>query len=545
MQDYRVNNMRLKELQDEAGTGDRFDSTINDMIHPHQTSAGVTPGASGNIPAATSAVQSSSFDASGTPTARPSLDPVQGHNLQLLWHSGPQGRIAAEKRLSDILTKQSEMSNRPTLASLTDVDTDKLRQRGVSLSGKTQEDIEYNIKPPDLGNPHYTDWIDPSGVKHERAVMPSGASDTTDLGATAPSSQFDAVSRAHPGADPIALLGRIAGAQATPAIKESTEGGLYRVNPFGGAAMPIPVGGGSPASASQAPSQPGPDGRYDFSDVRTGTEAAAAPAGPKSVTFGGSGGRSGRLTPEEADQLGMMAARPSSPMALTTLKDIGSRGGVARAQVILAARKYDPNFSEATLERNVKMLDAYQNGKEGQGLQSFGTFLVHAGEAADMNAEYTRTGSPLLNKPISWIRNNSGDPQVQRFIASLAPVGTEWMTFLQNNHALQADDRHVADSLLNPNQTLGQTIAVLNQMGQTAVARYGQMNSRFKKNIGVDIPDPFDDAAKAGAAKIGLNLGGAPPTSEGGQVTGNGGQPVHMKDGTSWQKVNGQWQQVK
>jgi hypothetical protein len=183
--------------------------------------------------------------------------------------------------------------------------------------------------------------------------------------------------------------------------------------------------------------------------------------------------------------------------------------GDQRLLIFNRAKQLNPQFSTAEVDRKIKMEDSFTNGKDGQNLQSFGTFLEHAGEASDVVNNYRNTGSPLINKPLNWIRSHvAGDPGFQQFTASLEPVRKEFEGFLLGGHALYGDDRKAAETILSDNSSPAQIQAALKQMGHTVKARYNETNFRYKRLMGHDLEGAISPEAAAGAQKIGVNLAG-------------------------------------
>jgi hypothetical protein len=234
-----------------------------------------------------------------------------------------------------------------------------------------------------------------------------------------------------------------------------------------------------------------------------------------------------RLALEQSKQTFDQAAIQRTAQALaggdlTRLKDVASLRGDQRLQIYDLAKQINPNFNTAEADRKIKNEDYYANGAGAQHLQSFGTFLEHAGSASDAVQTYRNTGSPLINKPLNWIKNNAaGDPAYQSFAASLEPVRKEFEGFLLGGRALYGDDRKAAETILSDNSSPAQIQAALKTMGHTALARFTEENYRYKKVSGHDLADPFSPEALEGAQKIGVNLSG-------GQSGGNpapAGQP--------------------
>src|SRR5579862_379022 len=204
----------------------------------------------------------------------------------------------------------------------------------------------------------------------------------------------------------------------------------------------------------------------------------------------------------------------------TALKDVASLRGDQRVRIFAQAKKLNPNFNTTTAKLKADTLESFTKGKQADQIQSFGTFIGHAADASDVVNDYRSTQSPLINKPLNWIRKNAaGDPGYSQFVTSLAPVRDEFMTFLQNNHALTESDKKAADTIMSDNSSPAQIQAALKQMTNTAFIRLGELNSRYKRVMGEDFPDLLDADAVQASDKLGYGAQ-ARKYRSGGQVTG-------------------------
>lgn len=152
----------------------------------------------------------------------------------------------------------------------------------------------------------------------------------------------------------------------------------------------------------------------------------------------------------------------------------------------------------------------------GQQVQSYGTFVRHAGDLYSAIDSLKNTDLPLLNRPINWLRNNSGDPKVKSFLAKLDPVRKEFESFLLNNRALYEDDRAEATKILDENASPAQMLSVLPSLVHTGTIRLEETNEAYKRSTGKDFPDLVSPEA----AKVFKQLKVAPPatTKEGGET---------------------------
>lgn len=196
---------------------------------------------------------------------------------------------------------------------------------------------------------------------------------------------------------------------------------------------------------------------------------------------------------------------------LTRIKDISSLRGDQRLRLYAKVKAINPNFNQAEVDRKIKMVDYYANGKGANNLQSFNTFLEHGGAAKDAVDQIYNTQSKYFNKPLNWWRENmSGDPNYINLIGALEPVRKEFEGFLLGGRALYGEDRAAAEKILSDDASPAQINAALKRMGHTAEARGNEENWRYKKVMGEDIPDMYSPEALDGAKKIGLKLKGSP-----------------------------------
>jgi hypothetical protein len=172
-------------------------------------------------------------------------------------------------------------------------------------------------------------------------------------------------------------------------------------------------------------------------------------------------------------------------------KSAFGRGGTQlRARAIAEATRRDPKFSMADYPLRQQ---AYQyffgGGKGADQIQSANTLIQHSKDLSDVVNDYRATGSPLLNKPLNWIRKNYGDATYSRYVTALQPVRDEFMTYLQNNHALTNEDRKAGDLILSDDATPAQQQEAIKQLSHTAAIRLGENNNRYRRVFGEDYPE--------------------------------------------------------
>lgn len=209
----------------------------------------------------------------------------------------------------------------------------------------------------------------------------------------------------------------------------------------------------------------------------------------------------------ETDKALEATAKAFASGDLAAVRDVASMRGPDRMKLFARIKELDPSFSMAGMNRKIDMEKSFSVGKDGIALQSFGTFLEHAGEVTETLKGVEQSNTPAFNKPMNWWKKNmAGSPEYQRFVTSLEPVGKEFESFLLNNRALYKDDRDRINMILSDESSPKQILSALNQMGKTAKDRYSEMNQRYKRTMGRDIPDAFGPEAAAAAEKIGIKL---------------------------------------
>jgi hypothetical protein len=192
---------------------------------------------------------------------------------------------------------------------------------------------------------------------------------------------------------------------------------------------------------------------------------------------------------------------------LTNIRDIASLRSDQRLLLYDKVKQLNPNFNTAEVNRKIKMIDWTENGKGADQIQSYNTFLVHAGQLNQVIKTAGLTNSQAMNKPLNWLREHVKDsPEYARLLVAIDPVQKEFQSFLLNNRALYQDDRITAQRQIGEDQTPNMIMAATSQMGHTAQARGNEINYRYKKVIGSDIEDMFSPEALEAAKVIGLRI---------------------------------------
>jgi hypothetical protein len=197
---------------------------------------------------------------------------------------------------------------------------------------------------------------------------------------------------------------------------------------------------------------------------------------------------------------------------LARLSDVVSRKGEDRRSMmnaILAEAKSQgknaADFSPTALETKSKMYEDYRNGKTSQNITAFDAFLGHANDAMDSNDAWRRSGSPLINKPLSWLaKNATNDANYIGFDTSLEPVRKEFMSFLNANRAEHAEDLKTMQTVLNSDNSPAQIETALKQLGKSADIRLAAIGRKYQNTMGAPFPNLVSDDGKQTLSRMGI-----------------------------------------
>jgi hypothetical protein len=208
----------------------------------------------------------------------------------------------------------------------------------------------------------------------------------------------------------------------------------------------------------------------------------------------------------ETDDLKTVAAELVKPDNLTALKDISSMRGDERLRLYTEAKKIDPKFDPGVTNNKIRFLGQFTNpsGKTMAGITSNNTFLEHAGDLAEVNSKYARTGSPFINSPLNKMRGTAlGDEAFTDFMAALNPVRTEYTSALAAGFASKAEDVAAANTIMNDASSPKQIAAAVRQMAHTVLRRADSTNENYRTIMGGNYPDLITPSAKEAVDSLG------------------------------------------
>ena len=175
-------------------------------------------------------------------------------------------------------------------------------------------------------------------------------------------------------------------------------------------------------------------------------------------------------------------------------------------------RKYGKGFdaetSETRYKTRQKTTEAYATGNEGNQITSLNQFLGHTENLMNTVGQLRSTNSPLLNMPIKALRKAMGDARYAEIEPQIAAVRTEHANFLNNNHALHAEDIRDNGEMMNDNMSLAQLEGAAKGFAHTAVVRGGALNDKHRRIMGEDVPDMLNDTSKRVIRNLGMDATG-------------------------------------
>lgn len=198
---------------------------------------------------------------------------------------------------------------------------------------------------------------------------------------------------------------------------------------------------------------------------------------------------------------------PTDPVAL---RSISSLRGDERIRLFNAIKAQGGNVS--ALDRNAKLLDQFENGKQADQVQSFQTFLKHDADLYQAAGDFGRPGytPSWVNKPLNYLEKNAAaDPEIAAYLAKIQPVKDEIQTFLKNNHAPLATDVDDMNKILSSSLSPNQIQAVAKSLAGTAQFRLDSLNTRYKKAFNQDYDGLYDDESRNALSTLGFAQVGA------------------------------------
>jgi hypothetical protein len=210
-----------------------------------------------------------------------------------------------------------------------------------------------------------------------------------------------------------------------------------------------------------------------------------------------------------------IVTNPNDPVSL---KSISSLRGDERLRLFNEVKKQGGDVS--ALDRKSKMLDQYENGKQADQIQSYQTFVKHAGDLYGTVQSLNRPeGTPKwIDKPLNWLEQNaSSDPAIGEYLAKFEPVRDEILTFLKNNHAALQMDAESMGKVLDPSQSPAYIQRVVKSLAKTGQYRLDSINSRYKHEFKQDFDGLYDDESRDALKTMGMS-----PTAAG-NAGGNAG----------------------
>ena len=175
------------------------------------------------------------------------------------------------------------------------------------------------------------------------------------------------------------------------------------------------------------------------------------------------------------------------------------------------------HFSTAAMDAKSKAVTDYSaGGKVGQQLNSFGTFGDHVAGAYEANEAWKRSGSPLINKPISWLAENAANDQnYQRFRDSIIAPAKEYMNFLNAGRAEHDPDIKAMENALNSKTATAATIyTALQVFARTADDRAYNLGQTYVGTVHTTFPHIISKSTVDAFARLGVKSRAADVSGE-------------------------------
>lgn len=306
---------------------------------------------------------------------------------------------------------------------------------------------------------------------------------------------------------------------------------IQRVHPGAAGAIKNLMGGDAALQKYAAANQQLPDNmtedkaRAILADTRTDPNSPAAKGAQAFLT-----GKRTDKAQTEKDKL--QAARNLEDSDLQTtaknvvagnvaqMKDLASFRGDQKSRLYnmisdeAKVQGKDPKlYSPAMLDAKAKVLNDFADGKAADNILAFNTFLGHANDALSATgAMRGQAGSPLINRPLNWLRKNAADdPTFTSFQTALVPVRKEYMNFLNNNRAEHESDLKTMETVLSDTATPAQIETALKSLGESADIRLRELGNKYSNTIGEAYPNLVTPEGQQALQRMGVNSSLAKP----------------------------------
>lgn len=204
-----------------------------------------------------------------------------------------------------------------------------------------------------------------------------------------------------------------------------------------------------------------------------------------------------------------IAGDPNDPGSgdMVQLDKLISQRTADRPKVLAMIKQINPNFNMNDAEQKLHVWHSFADdtGKGTQQGTSYNALMQHIGQGLDINDAYRRTDIPYLNWTFNKINREAlNDPQVKEFAAAQAPIKSEFLTLLQNNHALTESDKIEGEKLVNEADTPLAFEAVMKTIATTASIRIKATNSQWGRVFGQgrNVPGLIDEDTVHAISKL-------------------------------------------
>ncbi len=250
----------------------------------------------------------------------------------------------------------------------------------------------------------------------------------------------------------------------------------------------------------------GGDGQQVSNNVGMGAFAEAVRAGV--------GGQAllGMAPPEIKNRLQAMLAGREAPPTGAALRN-------PQTQALLnAAHAIDPTFDETSWGKRFALIKNYEaGGKQFQEVQAINTVAGHLGNLMKSADALNNTSIPIVNGVMNWIRQNTGDPRIDRLNTDIQAVTTELSKAYKAGHVSDADVRLWRENI-NSAKSPEQFKAVIGELNDLLHSKRTALEDGYKQGMG-PTPLPKEFSAQSEHAKKSFDavsdwaLGGKSPSA--------------------------------
>jgi hypothetical protein len=179
--------------------------------------------------------------------------------------------------------------------------------------------------------------------------------------------------------------------------------------------------------------------------------------------------------------------------------------GLNTQEAISAIKQINPNFNEQQYRATA---GAYKTlmAKDGDAIGQFNNAIQHSQELAGVLGQTAgRNDSRLWNSALNKLQNLGYGTEATKIQSAVAAVKGEYSLLLSGGYKPSEDEQKAISAVLDPASTPGQISAALKTFGNLGATRLDQINEKYHRETGKNVPSLVSKRTLDAARSLGLD----------------------------------------